>query len=106
MRVRHAWIAGSIVMLLTAAGCSLGPPYAQTAPPPMPAAPAEVRPAQPAPNYVWLPGYYTWRASDRAYVWVPGHWAVPPDGHVWVPGHWQTQSSGYTWVDGRWERRG
>lgn len=106
MRVRHAWIAVSIVMLLTAAGCSLGGPYAQNAPPPMPAAPAEVRSPQPAPNYLWVPGYYTWRASDRTYVWVPGHWAVPPDGHVWVPGHWQTQPSGYTWVDGRWERRG
>jgi hypothetical protein len=103
MRVR---VVLSIVMLLAAVGCSVGPRYAQTAPPPMPAAPAEVRTAQPAPNYIWVPGYYTWRAPDRTYVWVPGHWAVPPDGFVWVPGHWQTQAGGYTWIDGRWERRG
>ena len=103
MRVRVALL---IVVLLAAVGCTLGSRYAQTAPPPMPAAPAEVRTPQPAPNYIWVPGYYTWRAADRAYVWVPGHWAVPPDGFVWVPGHWQTQAGGYTWIDGRWERRG
>jgi hypothetical protein len=106
MRIPPARVVASLGLLLAVAGCSFGPPYAQTAPPPMPAAPAEVRPAQPASNYVWVPGHYTWRPSDRAYVWVPGHWAVPPEGHVWVPGHWQTQAGGSVWVDGRWERRG
>ncbi len=95
-------VAGSLVLVL--AGCAAGTRMSQTAPPPMPAAPTEVRTAQPGSDYVWVPGYYVWRASDNAYVWVPGHWTVPPAGHVWVPGHWETRAGGYTWVDGRWQK--
>jgi WXXGXW repeat (2 copies) len=40
--------------------------------------------------------------DTRTYVWVPGHWTVPPKDYVWVPGHWETQANGTVWVDGQW----
>jgi hypothetical protein len=92
-------------LLLALAACSASPAVVQSAPPPMPAAPVEVRTAQPAPSYVWIPGRYEWRPADRTYVWVPGHWTVPPPGHVWVPGHWETRPDGSVWVESRWQPR-
>jgi hypothetical protein len=55
-------------------------------PPPI----VERRPVRPGPAYVWTGGYHRW--DGRAYIWVPGRWAVPPRrGGVWawVPGHWR-----------------
>jgi hypothetical protein len=38
---------------------------------------------RPGPGYLWVPGFWDWRASN--YVWVPGYWARPPHrGAVWV----------------------
>ncbi len=93
-------LAGLLVALV---GCSAAPRVA-TAPPPVPAAPVEVQTPQPAPNYVWVPGHWEWRESDRTYVWVPGTWAVPPAGYSWVPGHWETKAGGYSWVEGHWKK--
>jgi YXWGXW repeat-containing protein len=45
-----------------------------------------------------------WQPATRAYVWVPGHWTVPPRGYVWVPGHWETQANGNVWVDAYWRQ--
>jgi WXXGXW repeat (2 copies) len=73
-------------------------------PPPMPAARTEVQTAQPGPNYVWIPGHYEWRTSERTYVWVPGSWAVQPAGYIWVPGRWETRPEGSVWVQGHWQR--
>src|SRR5881628_1689258 len=73
--VRVAILGG---LLLVVAGCASG--RVAQPPPPMPAAPAEVQTPQPGPNYVWLPGHYEWRKSERTYAWVPGGWVVPPAG--------------------------
>jgi hypothetical protein len=98
-------ILGGILLLM--AGCASSPKTAQvprTQPPPaMPAAPAEVRSAQPGADYVWIPGHYEWRAADRNYVWVPGSWIVPPRDQTWVPGHWETRSTGRVWVKSHWQ---
>jgi YXWGXW repeat-containing protein len=98
-------------ILLVAAGCASTPPKAQTTrapvriqtPPPMPAAPAEVQPAQPGSGYAWIPGHYEWRSSERTYVWVPGTWMVAPPDQTWVPGHWETRSNGSAWVQSHWQ---
>jgi hypothetical protein len=79
-------------------------PVAAQTPPPMPAAPAEVRTTQPGSNYTWIPGHYEWRAAERTYVWVPGTWTVPPPGHVWVPGRWETRPEGSVWIESHWQR--
>jgi hypothetical protein len=96
--VRVAIIGG---LILVVAGCAST--RVAEAPPPMPAAPVEVRAPQPGPNYAWIPGHYEWRSSQRTYVWVPGSWVVPPAGQVWVPGHWETRPDGSVWVDSRWQ---
>jgi hypothetical protein len=68
-----------------------------------PAPIVEVRPVAPGPRYVWVNGYHRW--DGRAYVWVPGKWAVPPRARaVWVPGRWVHEKRGYYWVDGHWRR--
>jgi WXXGXW repeat (2 copies) len=90
------------VTALVLAGCAGNRTSALQAPPAPPPPIAETIPPQPAPGYVWVPGVYTWNANTRSYVWVPGHWAIPPRGYVWVPGHWQTTSTGHVWVDGQW----
>ena len=88
--------------LLILGGCHL-PPSAVQAPPPPPAAPLETVPAQPGPTPTCgCPEPTRGSPPRRTYVWVPGHWTVPPQGYVWVPGHWETQANGTVWVDGQW----
>jgi WXXGXW repeat (2 copies) len=89
-----------LLMLSACSGASLYP--AVQAPPAPPPAPTETMPPQPSVSYVWIPGGYIWQPSTRTYLWVPGHWTVPPTGQVWVPGHWETTPTGHVWVDGRW----
>jgi len=51
-----------------------------------------------------VPGQWTWHRER--YVWVPGHWDVPPaPGHVWVPGGWMPREGAYVWVEGHWRAR-
>jgi len=101
---RRTLLAGFVGAALS--GCvAAGPPPVVTGPPPAPAIPVEVAPAQPGPAYVWVPGHWDWRRRG-AYVWVPGYWAVPgAPAQVWVPGHWAPRGAGYVWVEGRWRHR-
>ncbi len=56
----------------------------------------------PAPaDYVWLPGYWTWR--DNRYEWMAGQWVIPPHANaVWIAPHWDTESGGYRFYEGYW----
>jgi len=72
--------------------------YVDTEPPPPQ---AEVRPASPAPNAVWIDGHWNWRGGR--YVWVPGHWDRNPKGS-WVAGHWDKRGRRWVWVPGHWRR--
>jgi hypothetical protein len=66
-----------------------------------PAPIVEVRRVSPGPRYAWVRGYHRW--SGRAYVWVPGRWAVPPRPRAaWVPAHWQRDRHGWFFVRGHW----
>ena len=66
-----------------------------------PATVVQVRPVSPGPRYVWVEGYQRW--DGRAYVWVPGRWAVPPRVRaVWVPGRWVHEHRGWYFVEGHW----
>jgi hypothetical protein len=93
------------VLLGVAAGlASCAPPprriYVRAGPP---AEVVEAIPAAPGPAYVWVRGYYKWDADARAYVWMPGHWVVPPQGYrEWVPGHWADRDGGWVWIEGHW----
>lgn len=67
-----------------------------------PALPVYVQPACPAPNYMWIPGYWAWD-PDYGYYWVPGTWVLAPvAGWLWTPGYWGWYNGVYIWHDGYW----
>jgi hypothetical protein len=67
-------------------------------PPPPPK--AEVKPAPPWRDAVWINGH--WKHKGGGWVWVPGHWAKAKPGRAWVDGHWEKRGGGWVWVKGHW----
>jgi hypothetical protein len=66
-----------------------------------PALQQEVVLAQPTPQHVWLPGFWTWR-NDR-YEWMAGHWELPPSSStVWIAPRWEQQGNAYKFTEGYW----
>lgn len=57
---------------------------------------------KPGPDYVFLPGYFFY---DGSFVWVKGHWELPPfAGAQWVPYRWtQTPSGWWALHKGYWQ---
>lgn len=102
--------AGAIAAALS--GCVIAPlppsgPYRSEEGPvidnPPPPPQYEPVPVAPAVGYVWIGGYWGWRAGRH--VWIGGRWALPPAGHVWVPGYWGRYGPGWRWNGGYWGRR-
>jgi hypothetical protein len=57
----------------------------------------------PAPDYIWIDGYWNWDYRYRNYVWVEGHWALAPYADAyWIPGYWEYYRKGYRWIDACW----
>ena len=68
------------------------------APPPIP---LYEQPVCPAPNFIWIPGY--WAYGPYGYFWVPGTWVLAPEpGYLWTPGYWAFGGGGYGWHPGYW----
>ena len=66
-----------------------------------PALPYYQQPPNPAPNYIWNPGFWAW--GPGGYYWVPGTWvAAPNPGLLWTPGYWSAYGGGYGWNAGYW----
>ena len=69
------------------------------APPPL--LQSEVMVASPGPGFIWVSGYWGWRAGNHA--WVHGHWERPPHPHsTWVQPRWEHRGRGYVFIRGYW----
>ena len=71
--------------------------HVRSAPPP---ARVEVIPVAPAPEYVWVPGYWDW--SGTTYVWISGRYVAAEDGYVWVRPRYVHRANGVVYVRGYW----
>jgi len=61
----------------------------------------EVIPVAPAVGFVWIKGYWAWRASE--FAWMPGRWERPIEGRrEWIPHRWEHDRNGWYLVEGRW----
>jgi hypothetical protein len=57
----------------------------------------------PAPDYIWIDGYWTWDYRHHNYAWVEGRWALAPYADAyWIPGYWEYYRSGYRWINACW----
>ena len=66
--------------------------------PPPPARVVRVLPPRPAPEFVWIAGY--WYPVGSRYRWHEGYWTRPPyEGARWVP----ARHDGERFFDGYWE---
>jgi hypothetical protein len=89
------------LLATTMIGCASRSYYSRRYPPPPPPRAYGVVGMAPGPGYMWIDGYYDWRAPR--YHWVPGRWVRPPRARtVWVPGHWDRRGRDSRWVRGHW----
>ncbi len=69
--------------------------------PPEPRREVVIERERPSTRHVWVGG--CWRHDGRAYVWVAGHWDLPPRGmSVWVAPHYERRGGGYVMIEGFW----
>jgi hypothetical protein len=69
--------------------------------PPTPPPVAEAQTPQPTPSAVWVYGYYDF--DGARYLWVPGHWEIPPPNVVtFVRPHWRYRGGTYVYIRAYW----
>jgi hypothetical protein len=67
-----------------------------------PALQQEVVLARPSGDYLWVPGYWTWR--EGRYQWMSGHWEIPPyRGSHWVAPRVEQEGNAYRFYEGHWD---
>lgn len=73
----------------SAAPVELQPQEGLTAPDQPPPDVEEVPPAEgpEGPQFVWIPGYWSWDVAMNGYIWFGGGWRVGPPGRAWMRGY-------------------
>jgi hypothetical protein len=62
----------------------------------------ERRGAPPERGYVWISGYHRYEGDH--YVWTPGRWERPPQGHQrWVAHRWVHRGDHWELQEGHWQ---
>jgi hypothetical protein len=57
-------------------------------------------------QFAWIPGYWSWDADRRGYIWVSACWRAAPPRMSWVPGYWSEVPGGWEWIAGFWTPAG
>jgi hypothetical protein len=100
------WVAVAAVVAIGPVGCVINeaspPPHGVAVSGPPPAPPQEMQPPRPAPDAVWVPGYWHW--TGLQYAWMPGHWRAPPPGATWRTPSYSFRDGTYFYVPGEWRR--
>jgi hypothetical protein len=104
MKINTMLIAALSAASVLLSACVVTPdPYydrpVRVAPPPMR---MEYQGYPPAPEYLWVSGYWGWYGSR--YEWVPGRWEAPRPGYLWVPHRWERDGDHWRQSGGRWEQ--
>ena len=96
----------TVCAVALAPGCVANEPAAPTRgmvvsgpPPPLQ---QDVPSPQPAPQAVWVPGYWHWTGAQ--YTWIPGHWETPPPGVVWAAPRYTSQDGSTVYEPGSWTK--
>ena len=67
-----------------------------------PPTPNEAVPPSPAPNAVWIAGY--WIYDGRNFTWTSGRWEIPPPfAHSYVAAHSEVRNGQTVFVQGYWQ---
>jgi hypothetical protein len=67
-----------------------------------PPTPREAVPPSPAPNAVWIAGY--WIYDGRSFTWTSGHWEIPPPlARTYIPAHSEIRNGQTVFVPGYWQ---
>jgi hypothetical protein len=70
--------------------------------PPAPRSETVLSPSDP--NAVWIPGYYTYDARQHKYVWVAGHYVLPPASQAtWVSPRYVWHGNHVDYYAGHWD---
>jgi WXXGXW repeat (2 copies) len=78
------------------------PKVAYYAPVPPPPARVEARGLPPAPNQVWIAGY--WAYENGRHMWRDGHWEKPPRPNArYIEPRWDRKGNQYAFREGRWK---
>ena len=73
----------------------------QPPPPPPPPQVVVVREAPPAPDVIYVDGFYAY--NGREYIWVAGHYERPPPrARAYVAPHWERRDRDSVYVEGYW----
>jgi len=105
-RILKAVLVCSAIGILN--GCVVMPPEHRgyytsdaitVAPPPVR---EEIIGVAPAPDYIWIGGYWGW--NGNRHEWVQGHWSAPRSGYRWVPHRWEQEGSRWHLHEGHWEQ--
>jgi hypothetical protein len=84
----------------TTAAPEPGPLIPKQPPDPIPEEPPDQKPE--GANVQWIPGYWSWDANKKDWLWVSGFWRNAPPDRKWVPGHWTKTDDGWRWISGFW----
>lgn len=102
--MKNIWTCGLglfVAAILTVPATAQVSVYIGITPPPIRVEPPP--PSPPAPEFVWVEGY--WAPLGHRYRWVVGHYERPPyPGAYWCHPHYDRYPQGWEYHEGYWDR--